>query len=292
MTIYNFGSLNIDHVYRIDHSAAPGETVACDDFSMYAGGKGANQSIAIARAGGTVCHVGKIGYDGLWMVENMKNDGVDTQNIFTSTKPTGHAIVMVDRFGQNSIVIYGGTNKDITTDEIDTVLSKCQPKDIVLLQNEISNVGYLISQAADIGLEVVFNPAPMTSDVFSYALENISMLIINEREGQMLSGKTVHEDIISAIIKKYPHSKVVLTLGENGAVYADGSSRVVVHGCQVDVVDATGAGDAFIGYMLAGIQKGKPIEYCMSFANKAAALSVTRKGATASIPMFNEVEIF
>jgi ribokinase len=292
MTIYNFGSLNIDHVYRIDHSASPGETVVCDDFSMYAGGKGANQSIAIARAGGAVCHVGKIGYDGLWMVENMKSDGVDTSNIFISTKPTGHAIVQVDRFGQNSIVIYGGTNKDITTEEIDTVLSKCLPKDIILLQNEISNVGYLISQAADIGLEVVFNPAPMSSDVLTYALEDVSMLILNENEGQMLSGKTTHEDIVDTIVEKYPHSKVVLTLGESGAVYADGSRRVAVHGCKVEVVDSTGAGDAFIGYMLAGLQKEMSIEYCLSFANKAAALSVTRKGATASIPMLNEVEIF
>jgi ribokinase len=259
---------------------------------MYAGGKGANQSIAIARAGGAVCHVGKIGYDGLWMVENMKSDGVDTSNIFISTKPTGHAIVQVDRFGQNSIVIYGGTNKDITTEEIDTVLSKCLPKDIILLQNEISNVGYLISQAADIGLEVVFNPAPMSSDVLTYALEDVSMLILNENEGQMLSGKTTHEDIVDTIVEKYPHSKVVLTLGESGAVYADGSRRVAVHGCKVEVVDSTGAGDAFIGYMLAGLQKEMSIEYCLSFANKAAALSVTRKGATASIPMLNEVEIF
>lgn len=292
MTIYNFGSLNIDHVYRIDHSASPGETVVCDDFSMYAGGKGANQSIAIARAGGAVCHVGKIGYDGLWMVENMKNDGVDTSNIFISTKPTGHAIVQVDKFGQNSIVIYGGANYDITKEEIDTVLSKCQPNDVVLLQNEIRNVGYLISQAADMGLEVIFNPAPMSSDVFTFALEDVGMLIINEKEGQMLSGKTTHEDIVDTIIEKYPHSKVVLTLGESGAVYADGSSRIAVHGCEVTTVDATGAGDAFIGYMLAGLQKGMSVEYCLSFANKAAALSVTRKGATASIPMLNEVEIF
>lgn len=290
MTIYNFGSLNIDHVYQIDHHPVAGETVSCIEFSIHAGGKGGNQSIAIARAGGKVCHVGKIGYDGLWMVENMKNDGVDTSNIFVSTKSTGHAIVQVDKNGQNSIIIYGGTNKDISTDEIDTVLCKCQKDDPVLVQNEISNVGYLISQAGLLGLEIYFNPAPMSDDVFSYELDKVTMLIINKKEGQMLSGKTDEEDIINEIIKKYPEVKVLLTLGEHGAIYAEKTGRIHVHGCNVPAVDTTGAGDVFIGYLLAGLQKKNDLEYCLSFANKAAAISVTRRGAAASIPKHTEVD--
>jgi len=292
MTIYNFGSLNIDHVYRIDHCASPGETVDCSDFSMYAGGKGANQSIAIARAGGKVCHVGKIGYDGLWIVENMKNDGVDTSNIYSSTKPTGHAIVLVDKFGMNQIVIYGGTNRDITTDEIDMVINKCGPDDIVLIQNEINNNNYIIGCAADAGLQVVFNPAPMTEEVFSFALDNVGMFIINEREGQVLSGESIPERIVDAIVKKYNKSKVVLTLAEKGALYADCDKRISIPGCYVEVIDSTGAGDTFIGYMLALIQKGKSIEECLKFANKAAAMSVGRRGAAASIPKLHEVEVF
>lgn len=289
MTIYNFGSLNIDHVYRIDHCAGPGETVPCSDFAMYAGGKGANQSIAIARAGGAVAHVGKVGYDGLWMIENMKQDGIDTSNIFSSTKATGHAIVLVDKFGQNQIVIYGGTNLEITRDEIDSVIGKCCDGDILLLQNEINNNDYIIKSAADAGLQMIFNPAPMSSDVFLLNLDCIDMFIINQGEGQVLSGESEPEKIIEAILGKYRKSKVVLTLAENGALYADADCRIKVPGCKVDVVDTTGAGDTFIGYLIALIQKGYTIEKCLDAANRAAAISVTRKGASASIPLIREV---
>jgi ribokinase len=289
LTIYNFGSLNIDHVYRIDHCAGPGETVPCDDFSMYAGGKGANQSIAIARAGGIVAHVGKVGYDGLWMIENMKQDGIDTSNIFSSTKATGHAIVLVDKFGQNQIVIYGGTNHEITKDEIDTVIGKCCDGDLVLLQNEINNNKYIIDCASEAGLQIIFNPAPMSNDVFSLDLNCIDMFIINQGEGQVLSGETEPEKIVAAILRKYKKSKVVLTLAENGALYADVDCQMRIPGCKVDVVDTTGAGDTFIGYLIALMQKGFSIEKCLDAANKAAALSVTRKGASASIPLIREI---
>jgi len=289
LTIYNFGSLNIDHVYRIDHCAGPGETVPCYDFTMYAGGKGANQSIAIARAGGVVAHVGKVGYDGLWMIENMKQDGIDTSNVFSSTKATGHAIVLVDKFGQNQIIIYGGTNHEITRDEIDTVIGKCSDGDLVLLQNEINNNKYIIECAAEAGLQIIFNPAPMSKDIFSLDLDCIDMFIINRGEGQVLSGETEPEKIVDAILQKYNKSRVVLTLAENGALYADTERQIKIPGCKVDVVDTTGAGDTFIGYLIALMQKGYAIEKCLETANRAAALSVTRKGASTSIPLIREV---
>jgi ribokinase len=256
---------------------------------MYAGGKGANQSIGIARAGGEVAHVGKVGYDGLWMIENMKQDGIDTSNIFSSTKATGHAIVLVDKFGQNQIVIYGGTNLEITRDEIDTVIGNCCDGDLVLLQNEINNNEYIIKCAADAGLQIIFNPAPMSNDVFSLDLDCIDMFIINQGEGQVLSGESETDKIVEAILQKFKKSKVVLTLAEKGALYADADRQIRVPGCNVDVVDTTGAGDTFIGYLIAFMQKGYPIEMCLDTANRAAAISVTRKGASTSIPLIREV---
>ena len=288
--VINFGSLNIDHVYRVDHIARPGETIACADYSLASGGKGANQSIAVARAGGAVIHAGKVGYDGLWMVENMKRDGVDTSGIVISNGSTGHAIIQVDKNGQNSIVIYSGTNGEITPGEIDAVLARAVPNDIVLVQNEISNISYLMLQASKLGLYVVFNPAPMGPEVFTYPLEQIAMFIVNEREGEALTGKVDERGILNELVSRYPGACCILTKGEKGAVYAEGDKRVAVHGCSVPVIDSTGAGDTFIGYLLTGILESQPIEYCLSLANKAAALSVSRIGAAASIPTRTEVE--
>jgi ribokinase len=290
MKIINFGSLNIDHVYRVDHIARPGETVASLDYSLFAGGKGANQSIAIARAGGTVLHAGKIGYEGLWMVENMKKDGVDTSNIIVSERPTGHAIIQVDKKGQNSIVIYGGTNKEITTDEIDEILGKSGPDDLVLVQNEISNIAYIIEQAGKSGIQVCINPAPMGAEVFNYPLQYVSMFIINESEGEALTGTSVPEMIIEHMLRKYPGTRIILTRGARGAMYADAQERLSVGAFTVDVVDSTGAGDTFIGYFLTGLQEGKGASECLEMGSRAASISVTRKGAAASIPLRAELD--
>jgi ribokinase len=289
MKIINFGALNIDHVYRVDHIACPGESVASADYSLFAGGKGANQSIAIARAGARVAHFGKIWYDGMWMVENKKKDGVDTTGIIVGLSPSGHANIMVDKSGQNAIVVFGGTNKEITTGEIDSMLSRTEKDDIILLQNEISNVSYTIKKAGEMGLTICINPAPMGPEVFSYPLEYISFFIINENEGEALSRKSTEGAILDEMLKRYPKARVVLTKGSKGAIYADASSRITIPGCKVTVVDTTGAGDAFIGYLMAGLQQGKPVKECLITANKAAAISVTRKGATASIPYADEV---
>lgn len=289
MSIINFGSLNIDHVYRVDHIASQGETVASNDYSLFAGGKGANQSIAIARAGGKVIHAGKIGYEGLWMVENMKKDGVDTSHIVVSQRTSGHAIIQVDKNGQNSIVIYGGTNKEITTDEIDAVLGNTDDNDIVLVQNEVNNIPYIIEKSYELGLKVCFNPAPMGREVFEYPLDKISMFIINESEGEALTGKSDANEILLEMSQKYAHAQIVLTRGVRGAIYQFQKEQVSVEGHRMDVVDTTGAGDTFIGYLLAGIQGNISIKDALQRANKAAGISVTRKGAAASIPFANEL---
>jgi len=289
MRIFNFGSLNIDHVYRVDHIVRPGETIASLDYNIFAGGKGANQSIAVARAGGTVFHVGKIGKDGVWMIEDMKNDGVIIENIAISDNASGHAIIQVDAHGQNSIVICGGTNKEITRTDIRTVLSKADKNDIALLQNEINDIPFIINEAADAGLTVCFNPAPMDLAVLGYPLEKVSFFIINESEGEALTGKNRPQDSIMGMRTKYPSARIVLTRGAEGVTYADEHETFEIPGINVDAVDTTAAGDTFIGYMLSGIQKGNSIADSLEYANRAAAVSVTRKGATVSIPYASEL---
>lgn len=168
MPILNFGSINIDHVYRVPHLVLPGETLSARSCTIKPGGKGANQSAAIAQAGGSVFHAGKIGEDGRWMVEMLNEFGVDTQFVRVGETATGHAIIQVDDNGENSIVIYGGGNQEITRDEIDATLDSVEAGTLLLLQNEINDVPYIMRAAADRGIAICINPAPMTEAVQGY----------------------------------------------------------------------------------------------------------------------------
>jgi ribokinase len=289
MGIINFGSINIDHVYRVDHMVARGETIASSDYAIHGGGKGANQSLAIAKAGGVVVHVGKVGREGEWLVDNMKRAGVDVARTVVCDKPSGHAIIQVDKDGQNAIVVHGGTNQLIGRAEIDDALASATEADMVLLQNEISNVPYVISKAAERKVPVCFNPAPISGEVPTWDLSGVSILVVNEPEGQALSGQTEPEQILAAMTARYPRSHIVLTLGSHGVVYGQGTQRLSVKALKVKAVDTTGAGDTFIGYLLAGLQRQMPFADSLNLANKAAAISVTRKGAAPSIPTWDEV---
>ncbi len=290
MKIINFGSLNIDHVYRVDHISRPGETVAGISCSLFAGGKGAIQSVAIARAGGAVSHAGKIGNDGLWMVETMKKDGVDISAIAVCPQPTGHAIIQVDKTGQNSIVTFGGTNQQISMEDIDDVLEYAEAGDVVLLQNEINNIPYIIHSAADKGMQVCLNPAPMGDEVFKYPLDKVTTFIINEHEGESLTGEASAQKIIDAMISRYEHATIILTSGSSGCLYARGALKGIIPGRAANVVDETGAGDTFVGYLFAELQRGIGLKQSLEFATIAASMSVTRKGAIPSIPYRAEVE--
>jgi ribokinase len=288
--ILNFGSLNIDHVYQVDHIVRPGETIAGHGYSFFAGGKGANQSVAIARAGGRVVHIGKVGPEGQWMVDAMREDGVDVSRVQIADEPGGHAVILVEKGGQNSIVIHGGTNRKIETSHADAALAAAEPGDYVLLQNEINNGPHIMKQASTKGLNVAFNPAPMDNDVLGYPLDCVSLFIVNETEAEALCGSSERDRILGAMLEKYPDASVILTLGSKGAVYADAQGSRAVGGRNVKAVDTTAAGDTFIGYYMAAVQAGKPVEDALELANSAAALSVTRFGAQASIPRMNEVE--
>ena len=291
--ILNFGALNIDHVYQVDHISRPGETLVGSNYARFAGGKGANQSVAIARAGGSVAHVGKVGTEGQWMVRNMQSDGVDVSRIVISDRPGGHAIIQVDRKGENSIVVYGGTNREISEAEIREAFAHALESDLILVQNEINNIPLIMEQASRRSLPVYFNAAPMLSEVRSYPLEFVHTFFINETEGEALTGTSKEERIIEEMLALYPRAHVILTLGTRGVIYSD-SQKLVRRDVErkVKVVDTTGAGDTFVGYYMAAIGGGEDVEEALQAAGVAAAYCVTQSGANDSIPSASDLQSF
>lgn len=292
MKILNIGSLNIDHVYSVENFVRPGETISSEGMKDFCGGKGLNQSIAIARAGAEVYHAGKVGNDGNTLVESLKENGVYIDYIFVAQNlPTGHAIIQVDSKGQNCIIIYAGANGDITKEDINTILGNFERGDLLLLQNEISNMEYAIEKAHSLGMQVALNPSPITTQLAtSNALKYVDWFILNEIEGYEITGKKDGTDICNALRASFPNCKVVLTLGKYGCIYYDGK-EYFSHGIyDVPVVDTTAAGDTFTGYFLACVSEGLSIDKALEMASKAASLSVSRAGASPSIPSREEVE--
>ena len=287
MKIINLGSINIDHVYRVEHFVRPGETIKSERYSVFSGGKGANQSLSLARAGAKVFHAGKIGQDGIWLKEKLHLDGVDTGLVETVDVPSGHALIQVDKEGENAIIIHAGANETFTDADIDNVLDSARQGDYLLLQNEINGIEQILEKAKD--LCVVFNPAPMTDGVKDYPLKHVDIFIINEVEGKALTGEEDFHTILATMQKLYPSSKTVLTLGEKGLIYSDDHQKIEVPGLKVNALDTTGAGDTFTGYFLAELLRGSEIKKCLEMGVRASALCVTREGAGDSIPKRDEV---
>lgn len=292
MKILNFGSLNIDHVYQLDHFAQPGETIACKSYTRFCGGKGLNQSIALARAGAAVYHGGKIGADGLFLKDLLTGNGVDTRFVRQGSTPTGHAVIQVSEEGENSIIISGGANQCITRRDIEETLSDFSLEDCLLVQNEISSVDHIISRGSELGLTIVFNPAPFSPEVKNYPLDLVNIFILNETEAAGLTGLSDQISIIEELVKQFPHAAFIFTRGAKGALFIKGDTRFTISARKVIPVDSTGAGDTFIGFFLASYMRSAPLSEALSTAAAAAALSVTRHGAADSIPTLDEVETF
>ena len=286
MNILNFGSLNIDLVYQVEHIAQPGETIASSSHQVFAGGKGANQSAALARAGARVFHAGQVGPDGQWLVDKLAGLDVDVQHIRVGDVPTGHAIIQVDRQGQNSIVLFAGANAEIDRGAIDAALSHFDQGDILLLQNEINDIAYIITSASERGLTICLNPAPFGPEVRVYPLELVDLLIVNETEATGLAGAST----LAALTALCPHAQIALTLGAAGVQYRSPTEEFHLPAPRVEAIDTTGAGDTFIGYFLHGLTAAMTARDAMARAVKAAALCVTRPGAMDSIPAADEVD--
>ena len=287
-----FGSMNIDYVYSLDHIVTPGETIASSKREVFAGGKGLNQSVAMAKAGLPVWHAGVSGNGGRLLLDTLEENGVNTSLIRAEDTMPGHTIIQVDAGGQNSIILFGGTNQRVTEEYIETVMQSFGPGDLVLLQNEVNLVDKIIDAAHAKGMRVVLNPSPFNEAIGKCDLNRISLFLVNEVEGAQISGipSTQPEQILQWFAQHHPQAEVVLTLGAEGAWYAGRGERYFCPARKVKAVDTTAAGDTFTGFFLEGWMNGRPIEECMARATKAAAIAVSRKGAAPSIPLASELE--
>lgn len=289
MKILNFGSLNIDNVFNVEYIVKPGQTIDSFSVNTYPGGKGLNQTLAIARAGARPYHAGLIGRDGGWLKKILKEDCVDCRFVKTVDKNTGSAFIQVDARGQNSIVLNGGANRENSEAFCREVLSDFGEGDIMLLQNEISCVDILIELANEKKMMVVLNPSPINETILDCDLSKISMFIMNEDEGMQITGKTDEAQILEEMEAKFPQAQVVLTLGSRGSCYYGKGERLYQKAHVVTAVDTTAAGDTFTGYLLATMAEEKPMKECLDLATRASAIAVTKKGAASSIPYMSEV---
>lgn len=291
MKILSLGSLNIDLVYSVSHINLEGETLSARERECKHGGKGLNQSVALAKAGADVYMSGCVGPDGGDLIETLEKAGADTSLIYRVEEPSGHAIIQLADSGANAIIIYGGANVKMTTQMIDRALRNFEAGDYILLQNEISCVDYAIKAAKEKGLIVAFNPSPISEELLTYPLDLVDIFILNELEGQTLSGSTsaLEGDVLKALATKFPNAAIVLTLGEKGSMYRDSLCEFYCPAQKVPVVDTTGAGDTFCGYFLACTMNGMEQSDALATATKASALAIGRKGAAVSIPSAEQV---
>ena len=287
MKVLNFGSCNIDLVYSVDHIVKPGETTEAEKLCRYPGGKGLNQSIALARAGAEVYHAGCVGGDDDILRKILAESNVNIDYIRECEECTGQAIIQVDKSAENSIFLYHGANFSVEKEYIDEVMENFGEGDVLLLQNEINNLPYLVKKGKSRGMKIFLNPSPFNDVIKEIDLNDIFCLILNKTESECFD----NDDFLGMVKSKYPELRVVLTLGKNGSVYQYKNTSIRQNAYRVNAVDTTGAGDTFTGYyisMSAGGDTAKAIKY----ASAAAGIAASRRGAAPSIPDLTEVECF
>ena len=291
MKIVNYGSINLDHVYQVDHIVQPGETLLAAEQNLFCGGKGLNQSIALAKAGAEVFHAGVVGEDGDILLDALRAAQVDITHVRRAPGASAHTVIQVDRNGQNCIIVFSGENMHPSEADIDRVLANFSSGDAVLMQNELYNTPLMMRKAADKGMTIIFNPSPVSREMLSYPLEAVSWFLLNEIEGEALTGEKAPAAMLDSLEKKYPRSSVVLTLGRDGAWAMDRGRRYFQPAFEVKAVDTTAAGDTFTGFFLAGICGGMAIPDALRRAAFASSVAVSRKGAADSIPTAEEVSL-
>ncbi len=283
MAVYNLGSINLDHVYQVRHLPAPGETLTADAYSVGLGGKGANQSVASARAGAQTFHIGSVGAEGDWAVSELVRYGVDTRHILRGAVPSGHAIINVDAQAENTIILFAGANRAITETQVGAALAHATAADSILMQNETSVQAETARLAASKGMRVVYSAAPFEIEAVRLVLAHVSLLVMNEVEAAQLRAE----------LGALPEMDVIITKGAQGAEWISrGTEPLFVPAFRVEPVDTTGAGDTFIGTLVAALDAGLDRPAAMRRASAASAIQVTRAGAAQAIPTAAEVDAF
>lgn len=309
MKALNYGSLNIDFVYNVEHFVRSGETISSQNMAIFAGGKGLNQSVALAKSGIDTWHAGCIGEDGEFLADILQKSGAHTELISRLPGRNGHAIIQKQPNGQNCILLYGGSNQQNTRVQIDEVMSHFEKGDYLILQNEINEISYIMERAHEKGMIIVLNPSPMDEKIRTYPLEYVDYFLLNEIEAKDLTGfdqnladtdqhrvqemdevSSAWDALLEEVCSHFPNSKVVLTLGEYGSIYKDEKQKIHQPIMKVPVVDTTAACDTFTGFFIGSIAKGLSPENAMKIAAKASAIAVSRQGAAPSIPELGEVE--
>ena len=299
-TILIVGSANMDMVVSLERFAKPGETVLADTFGMYPGGKGANQAVACAKLGGDARLMCKMGRDVFRdkLRSSLERDGVDLQYLLTDKEAsTGIALIAVDGDGQNQIVVVSGSNMTLTSDELETYAAAFDEADVVLLQLEIpvKTVMRAAELAQDRGATVVLNPAP-AQELPPSLLRRVDFLTPNESEAEVLAGMRVSTPDEAVVAGEFlldrGVGRVLITMGEQGAVLVTREFNDHFPAARVDAVDTTAAGDAFSGALALAIGRGQSLDEAIPFASRVAAYSVTRRGAQVSMPSEEELAAF
>lgn len=298
--IYNYGSINIDNVYRVPHLVKPGETLASSHFHQVLGGKGSNQSLAIARAGNQVCHLGAIASSDAWIADLLKGAGVEISRLaLLDDTASGHTVIQVDDQAENCIVLFPGANHRIPAEVVTDALEEASPHDWLLLQNECGDLSKVLAKAFDKGLKVALNPAPMEAAIANLPLERLALLIVNQGEAEALLtalgdtlGKPEPHTLMDELSSHFPDQEILLTLGGAGAIYRSGNNTIEQPVFKVNARDTTGAGDTFVGYFLAARANNEEAAQALLQASAAAALCVQADGASSSIPAYTEVMDF
>lgn len=291
MKVLNFGSLNYDYVYEMEHFVLPKETISSIGYGRNFGGKGLNQSIALAKAGLDIYHAGRVGADGQDFIDYLNKYRVKTDYLLKDeNEATGHAIIQVCK-GQNCIILHGGANQKVDEQQVDEVLSHFEKDDVLLLQNEISCIGYIMKKAHEKGMKIVINTAPMDDKIFTYPLELVDIFVVNEVEaaGLVKTESKDEETIIKLLKEKFPNKEIVMTVGEKGAYYI-GDEVIHEPALKVEAIDTTAAGDTFTGFFLGSYLKDKDVRKALKLASKAASITVQGKGAAQSIPSIEDLK--
>lgn len=290
MRILNFGSLNLDYVYQVPRFVGAGETLAAAKQQVFPGGKGLNQSIALARAGAQVYHAGVVGRGGEMLRNLLESSGVHGNYLEEQECLQGNAVIQVTPQGENCILLFGGSNQAVTPGQVERTVAQFGAGDWLVAQNEVSCLQEMICAAAGRGMRIALNPSPFDDALQDLPYGVMDWIFINEVEGKQMTGRAEPDAILETLRRRYPRLSVALTLGGEGALLATPERTIRQAAFPVKAVDTTAAGDTFTGFFLAALTGGLPLEECARRAAAASALAVTRPGASESIPMAAEVD--